>query len=72
MRNDLTQWNLPWHELQRSLAAGFGAHAAAARYYSKGRQDDVRCVPALASSWLIRARTRVQPAGGQRRSDAAK
>jgi hypothetical protein len=72
MRNDLTQWNLPWHELQRSLAAGLSAHAAAARYYSKPLHDDVCCVPTPASSWLIRARTRVLPAGGPPRSEGAK
>ncbi|HLZ99047.1 MAG TPA: hypothetical protein VKP66_13990 [Steroidobacteraceae bacterium] len=64
MNNDLAAWSLPWHELQRSLAAGFGAHAGA---HAAGGSpcprgpSDARCVPAPAS-WLVRARTCVLPA----------
>jgi hypothetical protein len=58
MNNDITEWSLPWHELQRSLAAGFGAHAASG-WQSKTERTGVRCAPAPANSWLVRARTRV-------------
>ena len=66
MNNDIAEWSQPWHELQRNLAAGFGVHAgayAANGWQSKRGAPEVRCVPARASSWLIRARTRVLPAG---------
>ena len=58
MNNDITEWSLPWHQLQRSLTAGFGAHAASG-WQSKAKRADVRRAPAPAISWLVRARTRV-------------
>ncbi len=64
MNNDLAEWSLPWHELQRSLAAGFGRHSgahAATGWQSQCGPADLRCAPASASSWLVRARTRVLP-----------
>jgi hypothetical protein len=64
MNNEIVEWSQPWHELQRSLAAGFGVHAASV-WQSKREAPEVRCVPAPASSWLIRARTRVLPARGR-------
>jgi hypothetical protein len=66
MNNEIAEWSQPWHELQRNLAAGFGVHAgvhAENGWQSKRGASEVRCVPAPASSWLIRARTRVLPAG---------
>jgi hypothetical protein len=57
MNHDMTEWSLPWHQLQRSLAAGFGAHASG--WQSKAERTNVRCAPAPAISWLVRARTRV-------------
>jgi hypothetical protein len=68
MNNEIAAWSQPWHELQRNLAAGFGVHAAA--HTASGRQPErgvpgVRCVSAPASSWLIRARTRVLPVRGR-------
>jgi hypothetical protein len=53
-------WNLPWQELQRSLAAGFGDSA--------GGNPTVNSPTALksagarsAASWLVRARSRAKP-----------
>jgi hypothetical protein len=62
MNHDLAEWSLPWHELQHTLAAGFGVHAgaqAASGWQCMRGASDVRCVPAPASSWLVRARTRM-------------
>ncbi len=59
--NDIAErWSLPWHELQHSLAAGFGGNAAAAA--GGGGSPFVRavgapCVISPAGSWLVRART---------------
>jgi hypothetical protein len=67
MNNEIAVWSQPWHELQRNLAADFGVHAgahAANGWQSKRAAPEVRCVPAPASSWLIRARTRVLPVRG--------
>jgi hypothetical protein len=60
MNNEMTEWSLPWHELQRSLAAGFAAHAAT-DCQSNTWRTDVRCAPVSALSWLVRARTRALP-----------
>jgi hypothetical protein len=68
MNNQIAEWSQPWHELQRNLAAGFGVHAAAhpaSGWQSERGVPGVRCVPAPASSWLIRARTRVLPVRGR-------
>jgi len=53
-------WSLPWHELQRSLAAGFGGNAAGAAGGSGSpfvRVVGGPCVISPAGSWLVRART---------------
>jgi len=64
MNSHLAEWSQPWHELQRNLAAGFGVHAANG-WQSQRVAPGVSCVPAAASSWLIRARTRVLPVRGR-------
>jgi hypothetical protein len=51
MNSDITDWSLPWHELQRTLAAGFGAHAASV-WQSRAEGTDVHYAPAPANSWL--------------------
>jgi hypothetical protein len=46
-------WSLPWHELQRKLAMGFGAETAvltAAQKASRARPH-----AAMTNSWLSRA-----------------
>jgi hypothetical protein len=45
-------WSLPWHELQRSLAAGFGGSAA-----GQAGGSGSPFVISPAGSWLVRART---------------
>jgi hypothetical protein len=68
MNNEIAEWSQPWHELQRNLAAGFGVHAGAhtaSGWESPRGVPGIRCVPAPASSWLIRARTRVLPVRGR-------
>ena len=64
MNNEIAEWSQPWHELQRNLAAGIGAHAASG-WQSKDGPPEVRFAAAPASSWLIRARTGVLPARGR-------
>jgi len=52
--NDIFEiWSLPWHALQRRLAAGVGAEAAA-RHATNPRGAGVG-VAVPASSWLARA-----------------
>jgi hypothetical protein len=61
--HDIAKWSHPWHELQRDLAAGFGAHAggyAAGYPHTTLKASSLRAVPS-AVSWLVRARTRVRP-----------
>ena len=52
-------WDLPWHELQRSLAADFAAPAVAAGEKSSGSFRTAIEPPAIAAlpavSWLNRA-----------------
>ncbi len=52
-------WSLPWHELQRSLAAGFGGSAAGAGGSGSPfvRAVGAPCVISPAGSWLVRARS---------------
>jgi len=53
-------WSQPWHDLQRSLAAGFGGSAAGAAGGSGSpfvRAAGAPCVISPAGSWLVRART---------------
>jgi hypothetical protein len=51
-------WSRPWHDLQRSLAAGFGATPAAApgggSFPIKGSTSPNGISP---GSWLVKART---------------
>jgi hypothetical protein len=52
-------WSLPWHELQRSLAAGFGGSAAGQAGGSGSpfvRVVGAPCVISPVGSWLVRAR----------------
>jgi hypothetical protein len=67
--NEISElWNLPWHELQRSLAAGFGdSHGACATgvgAYETGisrtafKPAGTRNPAAPVGSWLVRARSR--------------
>ena len=61
----VADWSHPWHELQRSLAAGFGAHAggcAAGHPRTAPKVSSPRSAIPPAVSWLVRARTVVRPA----------
>lgn len=56
-------WNLPWHELQHSLANGVAAQAAplvAGLVLARKSQQ-----AAAAPSWLARARAQVQRSAGR-------
>jgi hypothetical protein len=61
--NEIAEWSHPWHELQRSLAAGFGAHAGvyAAGYPQTTLPQTALTASSLRSaippavSWLARA-----------------
>ena len=62
--HDIAQWSQPWHELQRSLAAGFGAQAGACAAGWPRTAPQVlglRSAIPPAVSWLVRARTSVRP-----------
>jgi hypothetical protein len=49
-------WNLPWQELQRSLAAGFGAGGyAAGNSQASFQSAGARGAAAPVASWLVRA-----------------
>jgi hypothetical protein len=64
MKDIAELWSLPWHELQRSLAAGFGANAAGQPGASGSPTFKVPSPPCTLSpvgSWLVRARTRASP-----------
>jgi hypothetical protein len=67
----IAEWSHPWHELQRSLAAGFGAHAGgyAAGYPQTLNSSSLRSATTV--SWLARARTRVRPVVTDRKITAA-
>jgi hypothetical protein len=61
---DVADWSHPWHELQRSLAAGFGAHAggrAAGHPQTAPKVSGLCSAIPPAASWLVRARTGVYP-----------
>jgi hypothetical protein len=63
--DDVADWSHPWHELQRSLAAGFGVHAggwAAGHPQTAPKVSSLRSAIPPAVSWLVRARTGVRPA----------
>ncbi|MGC1389216.1 MAG: hypothetical protein WA807_14485 [Steroidobacteraceae bacterium] len=54
MNDKFEIWSLPWHALQRRLAADVGAEASARKAtYPRGAGAGVMAVPA--SSWLARA-----------------
>jgi hypothetical protein len=62
--HDIAEWSHPWHELQRSLAEGFGSHAggyAAGYPQTTLKASSLRSAIPPAVSWLVRARTRVRP-----------
>jgi hypothetical protein len=50
-------WSLPWHELQRELALGFGVETAT----RSGEARELRPQALSGSSWLRRARERAAP-----------
>jgi hypothetical protein len=57
--NDIAElWSLPWHELQHSLAAGFGGTAGQAGGSGSPfvRVVGGPCVISPVGSWLVRAR----------------
>jgi hypothetical protein len=54
-------WSLPWHAMQRRLAKGVGAEAAA-RTATNPRDAGARVAAAPASSWLARALSRAPTA----------
>jgi len=63
--NEISEgWNLPWHELQRSLAAGFADGAGG---YATGNSQTAfkfagsRGAATPVGSWLVRARSRAKP-----------
>jgi hypothetical protein len=62
--HDIAKWSHPWHELQRDLAAGFGAHAGG---YAAGYPQTTLTASSLrgaippAVSWLVRAHSRPPP-----------
>ena len=55
-------WSLPWHVLQRNLAAGIGAQRAAVGGDGRAaiRSETLKKRDA-AGSWLVRARQRAVP-----------
>ena len=68
----IAEWSHPWHELQRSLAAGFGAHAGGyAAGYPQTTLNSSSLRSATTVSWLARARTRVRPVVTDRKITAA-
>jgi hypothetical protein len=72
--HDIAEWSHPWHELQRSLAAGFGAHAggyAAGYTQTTLKFSSLRSATPPAVSWLVRARTRARPLATDRKITAA-
>ena len=64
--NDISElWNLPWHELQRSIAAGVGDSAggnSTSNSQTAFKSAGARSAATPVGSWLVRARSRAKPA----------
>ena len=70
MNDVAAAWSIPWHELQRSLAAGIGV-AALGCHIPANSEPLFKTMSTSTESWLVRAHSRAKPPRSPRKITAA-